>query len=135
MKKITRIMASIVLAATMTVSTGICASANGIETAYDSQFLNDMGLAPDRFGNFHVTFHWSSDSKMVDSAWAKVGVVCTTTSICSNKYVINGKKVSREEAYRYAAAKLGRTIDYSKYDPEIDKQAARYIVDAIEKFF
>ena len=135
MKKFTRIIAAMVLASTMAVSTGICASADVYETASDSQFLNDMGPAPDRFGGFHVTFHWSSDSKMVDSAWAKVGVVCTTNSICSNKYVINGKKVSREEAYRYAAAKLGRTIDYSKYDPEIDNQAARCIVDAIEKFF
>ncbi len=40
---------SVVMAAAMTVSAGaISASANSRETGFDSQFLNDMGLCPDR---------------------------------------------------------------------------------------
>lgn len=128
MKKITRIIASIVIASTMAVSTGICASANGSETAYDSQFLNDMGLAPDRFGNFHITFHWSSDSKMVDDAWAKAGVICVTNSVCANKYFINGKQVSREEAYKYVTAKFGNNCEYKNFDPKNDMKE---LLDAI----
>lgn len=69
---------------------------------------------------------------MVDNAWSKMGVVSTTNSVRSNQYSINGKKVDREVAYRYVAAKLGRNYDYKKYNPNQDaKNAAEVLTDLI----
>lgn len=119
----------------MAVSTGVCASANVNETAYDSQFLNDMGLAPNRYGNLHVTTHWGNDSNMVDKAWGKMGVTCTTNCYKSNSYSINGKKVKRAEAYKYVADKLGKNCNYGKYDPEEDKKAVKQFLDTIYDLF
>ena len=89
-------------------ATAVPVYADSTQTAYDSQFLNDMGFCPDRFGDFHTTFHWDHDSEMVDKAWADTGVRCNTKCCFDNEYYIDGKRVSRETAYAYAAKKADK---------------------------
>jgi hypothetical protein len=115
-RKFTKIMAAVLAAAAITISAGtMSVSADTSETGYDSQFLNDMGVCPDRWGGFYTAFHWGEVSGMTDQAWARMGVRSVTNWGDCNEYYINGKKVKREEAYDYVAKKLGRTYDKKKY--------------------
>ena len=115
-KKFTRIAAAVLAAAAITISAGtMSVSADSTQTSYDSQFLNDMGLCADRWGDTYTYFHWGEVSKAVDECWAKAGVVSVTSWNHGNKYYIADREVTREEAYDYAAKKLGRTYDSTKY--------------------
>ena len=71
------------------------------QTSADSQLLYDHGLIDDWHGNLHFTFHWNSESKKVDAAWARAGITCCTTVVGANKYWKDGKEISREEAHNY----------------------------------
>lgn len=113
-KKFTKIIAA-VLAAAITISAGsLSVSAEMTDTGFDSEFLNDMGVCPDRWGPVYITFNWSEVSKAVDESWAKMGVRCVTNPWDDNKYYINDKEVTKWEAYDYVAHKLNKT--YIKYD-------------------
>ncbi|MCR5177162.1 MAG: hypothetical protein K6C05_09980 [Anaerovibrio sp.] len=88
-------------------------------TATDSQFLNDMGLAENRYGGFKTMLYWGEISSMVDKAWAKGGITCVTkpTSYLENRYYIGatGQEVSQEEAMAYVGKKLGKSINWRSY--------------------
>ena len=128
-KKFTRIAAAVLAAAAITISAGtMSVSADTTETGNDSQFLNDMGVCPDRWGDFYTTFHWGEVSGMTDQAWARMGVRSVTNWGASNEYYINGKKVKRKEAYDYVAKKLGRTYDKKKYSIKEDRKRKIVIV-------
>ena len=118
MKKFTRIIAAGLMAAAITVSAGtMSVSAEMAGTGCDSQFLNDMGVCPDRWGSVYITFNWSEVSKAVDESWAKMGVRCVTNFWDDNKYYINGKEVTKWEAYDYVAHKLNKTYIKKDYGP------------------
>ncbi len=89
------------------------------ETGNDSQFLNDMGLAGNRYGGFKAMLYWGEVSSMVDSGYAKGGITCVTRpgSSLENRYYIGetGKEVSQFEAMSYVANKLGKKVDLKKY--------------------
>jgi len=87
------------------------------QTADDSLFLSDMGLAPDRFGRFKTNFHWRSISEMVDGAWAKGGICCCTNYSADNTYKIiaTGQTVTRAQAMTYVANKLGKKVNINQY--------------------
>ncbi len=95
------------------------AGGNWGETATDSQFLNDMGLAENRYGGFKTMLYWGEISSMVDKAWAKGGITCVSkpTSYLENRYYITetGAEVSQEEAMQYVGKKLGKSVDLKKY--------------------
>ena len=116
MKRFTKIMAAVLAAAAITVSAGtINVSATAHQAAKDSQFLNDMGLCPDRWGECYARFHWDEVSQWDDGCWAKVGVCCVSHYWYSNDYYIDGKEVTRYEALEYAAKKLGKSYEWKKY--------------------
>ena len=118
MKKFIRIIAAVMAAATIAVTASVSASANLGCTANDSQFLNDIGLCPDRWGCIYTAFHWGEVSKAVDAAWAKAGVTSVTSPDDFNDYYINGEWVDRRMAIQYAADSLGKNIDVKKYSPD-----------------
>ena len=116
MNKIAKVMTTTLAAATIAISaSAMSASAECRDTAYDSQFLNDMGVCPDRWGQFYTTFHWDEVSNWVNGAWAQAGVHVETDWFDTNEYYIDGNKVQRYEAFDYAAKKLGKTYDWNKY--------------------
>ena len=62
-KKFTRIAAAVLAAAAITISAGtMSVSADTTETGNDSQFLNDMGVCPDRWGDLYTFLHWGEVS-------------------------------------------------------------------------
>ena len=85
------------------------------QTTSDSKFLYDYGLVDDYHGNFHSTFHWLSDSAAVDGGWSKAGITCVTAPWGDNQYFMNGKEITRDEAYDVVRANFTRIHNvYSK---------------------
>ena len=92
------------------------AGGHTVSTAYDSQFLQKMGFMDKSYNDFESFFGWSSISKSVDSGWAKAGITCVTDFFNNNKYFKDGKEVSRYEAYKTAADKVGKTFNPDDYN-------------------
>mgnify|MGYP007038207534 CR=1 FL=1 len=115
-RKFTRIAAAVLAAAAITVSAATTSVfADKDDTAYDSKFLNDMGSCPDRWGDLYTFFHWSEVSGAVDKAWAEVGVQSVTCLGDDNKDYLDGKEITRQEAYEHAAMRAGKDYDYNNY--------------------
>ena len=59
---------------------------------------------------------WEYVSSQVDGGWAKAGITCVTVYGCvyDNQYFINGKEISRKEAYRIVNENFPdtRPLDY-----------------------
>ena len=115
MKKIAKIVAGIMTAVTLAVSASVCASASDTETAYDSQFLSDMGICSINRSVDSIDLTWRSTSNAVDEAWRKVGITSVTCFFSDNSYWLDGREITRKEAFRHAADVLGKEIDRSKY--------------------
>lgn len=84
------------------------AGGNRFETLCDSKFLYDYGLVSDWHGEFHMTFNWISDSAEIDDGWKKAGIISVTSFVNPNKYILNGKSLTRDEAYRHVRANFKR---------------------------
>lgn len=97
---------------------GQVAGGNAGECALESEFFNDLGYNIQPMGFLHMEFNWEEGSAKVKEAWAHFGVDCHIAKLVKNEYYIDGKKVSRREAFRYAAYKAGKPRvyddDYSK---------------------
>ena len=78
----------------------------------DSKFLNVLlaGRAGccDRYGVFKVFFNTSE----VISAWNSVGIQIGP----DNGYYLDGKKISRSDAYAHAQSVIGKTLQESDWD-------------------
>ena len=78
------------------------------QTAGDSKILYDYGLMKKNYGIIPVLFYWLSKSAEVDAGWAKAGITCVTAPLAGNKYFLNGKEISRSEAYAHLKANFKR---------------------------
>ncbi len=78
------------------------------QTAGDSKILYDYGLMDKYYGTIPVMFHWLSKSAEVDAGWARAGITCVTAPFANNKYFLNGKEISRREAYDHLKANFKR---------------------------
>ena len=83
------------------------------ETSNDSKLLYERGLVDDWHGVETTAFRRGSYSEAVDAGWSKAGITCVTKPFKDNQYFINGKEISRYEAYNHVKAnfKQIRTID------------------------
>ncbi len=115
MKKLTKMITATIAAATMAISASVYACADHYQTSYDSQFLNDMGYAPDRYGDNMTAIRGGTVSGMVDDGWKKAGVTSVTRWVGGNTYFVNGKKITRNEAFKYAADNAGKDYNYDNY--------------------
>ena len=92
------------------------AGGNRYQTSLDSYFLHDMGLMNETYDV--LIANWKSGSKAIDAAWAKAGVTSYTDHFGGNKYWIkeeNNRQVSREDAMKYVANKLGKSFNINDY--------------------
>ena len=89
------------------------AGGNVGQTVVDSRLLYDYGLVDDWHGDFHMTFHWKSDSAAVDAGWSKAGITCVTKPIGSNQYFKDGKEISRDEAVAHVKANFSKIRDWN----------------------
>ena len=78
------------------------------ETLCDSKFLYDYGLVKDWHGDLHQLFNWKSDSAEIDDAWKKAGIISVTSFFEYNKYILDGKELTRHEAYDVVRSKFKR---------------------------
>lgn len=92
------------------------------ETSQDSLFLNDMGTGCDRYGEWKVSVNYGHCCDDIAKHWGQFGITVTMSNPvlgdwCGdpNIYYLNGKKISRNDAMRYVANALGKTVDVSKY--------------------
>ena len=51
---------------------------------------------------FYLIQHWDHCSSAVDAGWKNAGVTSVTRFMDSNTYFIDGKEVSRYEAFKHA---------------------------------
>ena len=86
-----------------------------VEVANDSKFLNDMGFMDKSYTNVNTIFGWGDVSKAVDAGWSKAGVECVTKFLGKDLYFVNGQEISRNQAYRIAAEKAGKTFNPNDY--------------------
>ena len=78
------------------------------QTAGDSKILDDYGLMDKYYGTIPVMFYWNSKSAEVDAGWSKAGITCVTKPFGNNQYFIDGKEISRGEAYNHLKANFKR---------------------------
>ena len=76
------------------------AGGNMGETCNDSRILKEKGYMDKSFGEFHMLFHWVSDSAAVDAGWARAGIRCVTKPTSWNSYYKNGQEITRDEALK-----------------------------------
>ena len=80
------------------------------ETAADSRFLNDLAGLCDRFGSTRAFFDTNKVAEEAKSGWGKVGIEFYFRPGVGNKYYLDGKRISRNEAIRYACNKVGKNL-------------------------
>ena len=78
------------------------------QTAGDSKILYDYGLMDRHYGTIPVMFYWKSKSAEVDAGWARAGITCVTKPLGNNQYFLNGKEISRGQAYDHLKANFKR---------------------------
>ncbi len=92
------------------------------ETANDSRFLNSLNGSCDRYGEYTVSecacgsaFKWQE----IEKAWTTVGIKaemkCHPFGV-SNKYYLNGKQITQEEARQHAMNVTGHHMTESDWN-------------------
>lgn len=77
------------------------------QTVGDKDFLHDMGLASSD-SSYPWSESWGSLSTAVDDGWKKVGITSVTKfGSADNLYFLDGKPISRTEAFRTALRAKG----------------------------
>ena len=70
------------------------------ETAEDSQCLCARRCMYEEYNVIDLMFDWKELSKRVDEGWLNAGIISVTSPFKSNKYLRNGKEISRKEALK-----------------------------------
>lgn len=70
-----------------------------IETASDSHCLYDRHLMREQYNFLDLMFDWKDLSKRVDEGWRNAGIISVTRPFTNNEYHMDGKLISRKEAY------------------------------------
>ena len=94
------------------------AGGTGRELADDSCFLNSLNGSTDRYGTFKATFKGPKVSAEVRKAWKNVGVDARPDYglFFDNRYYIDGKKVSQNQARQHAMDVTGHQMKKSDWD-------------------
>ena len=95
------------------VSGGSC-----YEMADDSRFLNSLNGSVNRYGATKMYFHTGSYGEELKAAWANLGIkmeYCGDLNLFDNpnsrnKYELNGKQITQEEARQHAMKVTGHYI-------------------------
>ena len=88
----------------------VAGGADWQEIAADSRFLNDLAGLCDRFGSTRAFFDTNKVAEEAKSGWGKVGIEFYFRPGVGNKYYLDGKRISRNEAIRYACNKVGKNL-------------------------
>ena len=93
------------------------------ETANDSKFLNvllrDTGYYRcDRYGRATVVWGSSGISPLADveNAWKGLGIKIEFHDRANNKYYLDGKQITRDEAWDHAEKLVGKHLERSDWN-------------------
>ena len=90
------------------------------ELADDSRFLNVLLHGTnkyhqcDRYGEFKM-FWRGNARKDLTKAWSSLGIEMTYSD-AGNEYKLNGKKISREEAWAHAESVVGKHLTEAQWN-------------------
>ncbi len=75
--------------------------------------LSDWANLCDRYGAARTFFGYDYNGipEEVTAAWNKVGITVNTKAYFGNEYFLNGKKISRSEAIKFACQKYGKNLN------------------------
>ena len=71
---------------------------NLLETAEDSHCLYTKRCMNEEYNVVDLMFDWNELSKRVDEGWLNAGIISVTSPFKDNKYLRNGKEITRKEA-------------------------------------
>ncbi len=101
------------------------AAGNCYEMADDSRFLNVLLRGhkdqPDRDGALSCWLMSEGVGNSLKAAWAAVGIAYmpssskSRNSLSQNAYILNGKTISREQAYQHAQDVIGKQLSESDW--------------------
>ena len=88
------------------------AGGNAEETANDSRFLNSLNGSTDRYGPERIAWSFGVHNAEIEKGWATVGIKAEVYFACGgfgkhNRYYLNGRQITQEEARQYAMKKTG----------------------------
>lgn len=83
------------------------------EMADDSRFLNSLNNSCERYGSF-ISFLGVGSTEVIE-AWKKLGIEAKLYNIDGNKYYLNGKKITQEEARQHAMKVTGHYMTESDW--------------------
>ncbi len=81
------------------------------QTGDDSKLLYEHGLLNNWF---YIGSDWIEKSAEVDAGWAKAGITCVTKLGSNNLYFMDGRQISRDEAYKHVITNFKKVRDSSK---------------------
>lgn len=84
------------------------AGGNCYESSNDSRFLNTLNGSCKRYTSAQVFFEGKENE--IEKAWATVGITAELDSDIDNKYFLNGKQITQEDARQHAMKVVGKTI-------------------------
>ena len=91
------------------------------ESADDSRFLNVLLHGTnkyhqcDRYGEFKM--FWSRQArKDLKKAWYSLGIEIEESIFIKNTYMLNGKEISREEAWAHAESLVGNHLTEAQWN-------------------
>ena len=78
-----------------------------MQTCGDNDFLQSFGYSHYE-GDYGWDVSWGKASDSVDKGWSEAGITCVTKFGCpDNLYFINGKQISRKEAFAHVLRQKG----------------------------
>ena len=96
------------------------AGGNAQQMADDSRFLNSLNGSCDRYGAFKIGFSAGAYNEEIEKAWATVGIKAEVSSPmgdfgADNKYYLNGRQITQEEARQHAMNVTGHHMTESDW--------------------
>ena len=94
------------------------------ETCDDSKFLNVLLRGTDyhrcdRYGKFKI--FWGSSKRYgpcedIENSWRVLGIEMVPYAVDHNEYWLNGKLITRDEAWDYAEKLVGKHLERKDWD-------------------
>jgi len=90
---------------------------NCFEAADDTRFLNSLNGSTDRFGAFKCFLSGRPIIKMIEDAWAKLGIKADIgTGSKKNTYYYKGNEITQEQARQHAMQVTGHYMSRSDWE-------------------
>ena len=86
------------------------------EVGGDSRFLNDLAGLCDRFGDITAFLSTADVAKETTAGWKKIGIDTKLDNLTRYTYYLDGKEITRQQAYDYACKKFGKQLQNMQGD-------------------